>query len=141
MAMSVVKEIIAARRCGFVHCGLSTEGSDSISELATEFGLSGDPKIYCEIDRQAARSLIYLVLEKDLAYGGGAMPRHEANRLTDAFLAQFDMTSRFYTNGTFHEVAAGNGATWSPATDATFDTGVLVLSDALSGCLWVEDED
>jgi hypothetical protein len=30
---------------------------------------------------------------------------------------------------------------WDPATDATFDMGVLVLGAAKSGCLWVEDED
>lgn len=30
---------------------------------------------------------------------------------------------------------------WSPATNATFDMGVLIIGESSSGCLWVEDED
>jgi hypothetical protein len=30
---------------------------------------------------------------------------------------------------------------WTPATDATFDMGVLVIGTTKVGCLWVEDEE
>ena len=36
---------------------------------------------------------------------------------------------------------ASAGPSWSPATDAPFDTGLLVLGESESGCLWVEEED
>ncbi len=52
---------------------------------------------------------------------------------------------RFFTNGTFHEPPEAqrirSGASWTPVTPATFDTGVLVMGPRCSGCLWVEDED
>ncbi len=30
---------------------------------------------------------------------------------------------------------------WMPATDATFDTGILAISSNRCACLWIEDED
>ena len=32
-------------------------------------------------------------------------------------------------------------ASWTPATQATFDIGVLVLGTTKVGCFWVEEED
>jgi len=30
---------------------------------------------------------------------------------------------------------------WTPATDATFDMGLLVIAPNKVGCLWIEEED
>jgi hypothetical protein len=30
---------------------------------------------------------------------------------------------------------------WNPFTDAMFDTGVICVSGAMAGLLWVKDED
>jgi hypothetical protein len=51
--------------------------------------------------------------------------------------------AKFFTNGEFkNEVGAGLVLTgWDPATDATFDTGVIILGATESGCVWVADED
>jgi hypothetical protein len=57
------------------------------------------------------------------------MPEQQAEQLTERFFAQFGAGARFVTNN------------WCPATDATFDGGVLVIGPQRSGCLWVEDED
>ena len=50
---------------------------------------------------------------------------------------------RFLTNGQFrHGAAAGLVLShWDPATDATFDTGLLMLGTGESGCVWVAEED
>jgi hypothetical protein len=143
--MTVVEEIIDARHCGLVRCGLSSNKSPSVSELAAEFGLGSDPGIYREIDEPEARRLIRLVLHQDLAYDAKLMSVEKASELTDGFLEQFGTgETRFYTNGKFYERGTGrwlNSWTWIPATMATFDTGVLVRGATVSGCLWVEDED
>ena len=79
------------------------------------------------------------VLNKDLAYHAEIMPAHEASQLVAQF---FDLccTSgcRFFTNGDF---SVKRSASWTAATEATFDTGVLVVGQDRAGCLWVEDED
>ncbi len=69
-----------------------------------------------------------------------------AEALVHRFFAAFgDADLRFFTNGTFHEAPGErltySGVSWQPATEATFDTGVLVLGPVASGALWVEDED
>jgi hypothetical protein len=144
--MDVADEIIAARNCGVVHCGLSSRASPSLSELAVEFGLAGDSANYKEIDAASARRLLQLVLNQDIAYNAEIMSAARAAELADQFLAQFGTDGvRFYTNGTFHETRgpklAWSDASWNPVTAATFDTGVLVVGPRCSGCLWVEDED
>jgi hypothetical protein len=144
--LAVVDEIIAARDCGVVHCGLSGRASPSVSELAAEFGLASEPACYREIDADSARRLVRLVLNQDMAYNANIIPRDRAVELADRFLAQFGTDDvRYYTNGAFHETRGPKlgapSASWNPVTTATFDTGVLVIGPRCSGCLWVEDED
>jgi hypothetical protein len=146
MAVNVIDEILAARRYGVIHCGTFSRQVLSLAELAREFGLSGDAAHYREIDAASARRLAELVLHVDLAYKMAIMPAARAGELADRFLSQFaNGAVRYFTNGTFHELpgarADWSGTSWDPVTDATFDTGVLVLGPEYSGCLWVEDED
>jgi hypothetical protein len=143
--MGVADDIIAARRCGIVGCGLSSQPSPSLAELAREFGLSDDLSNYREIDGASARHLVGLALSQDLAYNAVVVPATQAVELADRFLAQFGTEGvRFYTNGDFHEVwlpkLSRTGASWNPVTSATFDTGVLIVGPRSCGCLWVEDE-
>lgn len=127
--MSVSDDILAARWVGVVRCGLSSLTTPSIAELAQDFGLRGDEKIYQEVDEATARSTIRLLLHRDMAYEDEVIPLSRAEQLTEEFFAQFGDGSRFYTN---------HG--W-PATEATFDGGILISGPDRSGCLWVEDED
>lgn len=140
--MTIVDDIIAARDCGVVRCGLLTHPSPSVSELASEFGLESDPGIYREITQPDARFLIQSILQQDLAYDSQVMSAESASKLTDSFLEPFKADGTlYYTNGTFYEVPPRRTTTWNPATNATFDTGVLIRGATVSGCLWVEDED
>ena len=144
--MGMAQDIIAARDAGVIRCGLSSLTSPSVSQLAAEFGLAIDPAIYREIDAASARRLLSAILSQDLAYNAEIMPIARATELADLFLDQFPIDgARFYTNGNFHEMQGGrltwSGASWDPATNATFDTGVLIVGRQASGCLWVEDED
>lgn len=144
--MGIADEIISARDCGVVHCGVSAHPAASLVELAVQFGLAADAASYREIDAQSARRLAELLLHYDLAYNAEVMPTARAAELADRFFNQFGANGvRFYSNGTFHEAREGKltwpGVSWNPVTAATFDTGVLVLTPQSAGCLWVEDED
>ena len=147
-------EIIEARRFGKTRCGIvSTQGPSSLPDLAGEFGLAQNPENYHEIDFAAAQRSIQLILHKDLAYGTEIMPVDQAKLMAQKFLSLFGCLrllaepgcGHFFTNGTFHEVAevgpSGRNLMWTPATTATFDTGVLIITHYRSGCIWVEDED
>jgi hypothetical protein len=127
--MAITEDILAARRYGVVHCGVSSLPAPTIAELAREFGLRSDVACYREIDEASARLSVKRLLHRDLAYSAEVMPEHQAEHLTEQFFAQFGAGARFFTNNE------------CPATDATFDEGVLVLGPNRSGCFWVEDED
>jgi hypothetical protein len=145
--MGAVKDIVAERDAGAVRCGLSGMASPSVAEIAREFGLCDDAALYEEIGEIDARRLMRVVLHRDMAYGAEIMSEARATGLADAFVALFDPGTRYFTNGTWYVpsvIAAdgsGHGPEWRSATDATFDTGVIAIGSARSGCFWVEDED
>ena len=91
------------------------------------------------VDRSRADRLLFNVLHKDLAYGSVIMPAARADELARAWLDLFPPQALFFTNGTFHN--GSSGASWSPITHATFDTGVLVVAPDTLGLCWVQDED
>jgi hypothetical protein len=142
--VGVAEEIIAARGA---RCGLVSLASPAVWEVAREFGLREGDLCYKEIDADDARRLICTILRQDLAYNSEQMPLARAEELTEQFLAQFSSDSRYFTNGTWHLPATVRpdgiviGASWDSVTDATFDTGVLVIGPERSGRVWVEDED
>ena len=141
---AVFVQIREARSCGVVHAGRSD--SSILANVLAAFQLRADVELR-EIDRDAAERLLFRILSTDLAYDGDVMPEALARRLTQTVLSDSPADARFYTNGTFHlppAVVDGRTTTvgsWNPATDATFDTGVVALSEAGSWCVWVEDED
>jgi hypothetical protein len=103
------------------------------------FGLSTDLLCYHEIGGSTARAIAVHVLNRDLAYHTEVMPTDDAIELVSLFFELYcGPSGRFFSNGDFSQKPA---ASWMPATEATFDTGVLIVGSARSGCLWVEDED
>jgi hypothetical protein len=140
--MSVCEEIIAARRFGVVHCGLSNVSGPTLTELASEFGLKPEESCYREIDRETARGVVRLVLQQDLAYDHQIISPKRAQELATRFIDQFGQSDvHFFTNGTFKSGPDRSHGEWNPVTEATFDTGVLAIGPHCSGCLWVEEED
>ena len=137
--MDICEEIDNMRDCGFVNCGIIDE-SLTLKELTFKFELFFEPNLYEEISYQQAATLLRKILHRDLAYNAKIMSEAKAEELAIRFLNCFDRESaQFYTNGDFYEVNPRRG--WNPATNATFDTGVIVISNSRVGCLWVEDED
>lgn len=137
--MDICKQIDHLRDCGYVNCGIIDE-SMTLKKLALRFELFFEPNIYKEISRKQAAALLRKILHRDLAYNSKIISQAKAENLATRFLDCFDKQSaKYYTNGDFYEINPKRG--WNPATNATFDTGILVISKSKAGCLWVEDED
>jgi hypothetical protein len=108
----------------------------SVVEAARTFGLADDGAIFRSIGRGEADAIATRILHTDLAYGSKIMPRARAAHLWQRFVETFEgQDVEFATN------AREDACSWMPATNATFDLGVLVMGTTSTGCLWVEDED
>lgn len=116
--------------------------SASVADVARSFGLLDSPECYEEIDAVEAAGVIENVLHWDMAYKTEIMSISLARELSGEFLAAFaGADARFFTNGEWGRSTGALGVGWTPVTSATFDTGVLVVSDQMAGCVWCMDED
>jgi hypothetical protein len=143
MTLEIVSQIVAARG-GDLVVGVQSGAANSVEDAAGEFGLSPSPDTYFEVTAEEARAVLKTVLAFDMAYHCELVPLPEADRLASEFVGEFvDEGASYYTNGTFGKPrkAPGVGPSWAPATNATFDTGVLVLTRERIACAWFMDED
>ncbi len=142
-AGALFSEIRQLRDCGIVHAGVFETGE--LLAVARAFGLREDASIYRDIAEEEARRVLVRILHRDLAYYSELMPQKEAERLSSTFLGLIP-NPRFVTNGRFHDAPILGPrvqvlATWNSAASATFDTGVILVGEKTSACLWIEDED
>jgi hypothetical protein len=110
----------------------------SFDDLATEAGLRRLGSEWHEIDAQHAEAVLTQVLHRDLAYQAEVMPMDRAMSLARALIAHCGTRSKFATNTAD---IPGRLSTWFPASDATFDCGVLIIGDRACAVYWIEDED
>jgi len=77
-----------------------------------------------------------------MAYKGDADTVNIAEELSCDFLKWFGGGVKYFTNAQWPEgdLSVDSIGAWTPATDATFDSGILVLGSQ-SGVYWIEDED
>lgn len=142
--MDEIERIRAARSSGEVIGGSRANFVGSVEMFATAFGLRSEPGTYHAVSAGEATALLESVLHRDMAYACEIVPQEIAADLAKDFMSRFPPGStRFYTNGTYGvpRVDADSGPCWQPATDATFDTGVMALGGLLSACVWFTDED
>ncbi len=139
--MDIYKKIQKAR--GSCIAGEKEATVKSVESAAELFGLSNENGIYNKIERPEAIAVLRTVLHKDMAYSAKIMSSEKAKSLANEFVGKFDDEAVFYTNGEYGKPRSNTnvGPSWSPATDATFDTGVIVLSNGVVGCVWFADED
>jgi hypothetical protein len=144
----------AARSCGVLHLygrerTPEEQPADSramIDGYVTELGFESPGENWCALSRAQALLIAAKVLERDLAYTSEVMPEAVARAFAEEFAAHFDDCAEFFTNATFEDhlarVAPGDSvSSWSPITEATFDTGVIAVDEHRVGLIWVEDED
>lgn len=140
-AESIESRIVAARG-GDLIVGNRTWHGGSVEGAAAEFGLLSSAGIYIEVSALEAESVLRSVLHRDMAYEREIVPLDEAARLAAEFIRQFSFESaKFYTNGEYGRPRINSSVGWTPATEATFDTGVLMVSPNRIACAWFMDED
>ena len=91
-----------------------------------------------EIDCTTAAATLCYTLSHDLAYDSREIPDEDAKELTKDFLGLFDQEPRYFTSG---RIDADGLRSWNPLTNATFDTGIVVVDDLRIGIAWCHDED
>jgi hypothetical protein len=140
----ILAHIVEVRTGGEVVAGRVERCFARAEEAAAEFGLSERADTYTQVAAQEAVAVLANVIHEDMAHGYEFVPLERARELAAAFVSSFPpQTTRYFTNGTFGKPRESQniGASWSPATEATFDTGVLMLSSEATACLWFKDED
>ena len=138
----VLRAIRERRDCGRVHVAIyEIEGERPDANAVMESaGLA--PVAELELTRDDALTATTEVLARDLAHRATIMAREDAEALAASFLDCFGEAARYYTNGELLVAQAlGTSGAWEAATNATFDSGIVVVSPGRAGLLWVEDED
>jgi hypothetical protein len=107
----------------------------AVDDVAIRAGLRPLGDGWQELPPAAARDLLKDVLHRDLAYGMEAMSADQAAQLASAVLGLMPESARWFSN----RIPGDNS--WNPATDATFDAGVVGISTEGAVVIWVEDED
>lgn len=123
--------------------------------FVASLGLTPIGEHWLSRSRSEAKRYICRILEGDMA-GGRMMLPAESSRLATSFLGFFHghydsddygleyFTNGFFTNGDLmDDRRVGWSCGWGGArvTDATFDSGIIVVSPDTMGMIWVEDED
>lgn len=145
----VLKALHAKEAIAFaLHLEIRAQAFAHIDDAAREFGLRPLGDRWRGVDRDTAARVLFALLIEDMAFSSPRMSEEEAKSACDEFLSQFGTDSWFFTNGKWEDgwtksesKGASFGPSWEPATDATFDGGVIVLDRSRSGVLWLEDED
>jgi len=74
-----------------------------------------------------------------MAYGSVLMDEHQAAVFSQKLMTHlFHEKAILYTNSDTGDVQHGGG--W-PATDSTFDAGVIGLNGTCASAIWFQDED
>ena len=145
------REISTARSAGVVHVlvrhAVRPPSADLITWLdsvLSDVGFRPLSGAWREVSRPDAVSVVQNILHRDLAYRAEIMPAWLAAELANRFCELFPESTRYFTNGTWETGPSGQpdqARTWSPLTEATFDAGVIAVTDGFVGVAWAEDED
>jgi hypothetical protein len=139
-----IEDCIIQARGGDLIVGIRVVQGCTLEDAAGHFGLFPERTHYFKIDAAEAQAVLVAVLSREMAYDSDLVPRDEAQVLAAAFVGQFaEESASYYTNGDYGKpkTTPGVGPGWNPVTDATFDTGVLVVSPTRIACAWFMDED
>jgi len=152
LAAELQGRVQCARGAGRVRVALrarveltASDGRDLADALARTAGLRALGTAWRALTPEEARAHVQTILSRDLAYSAELMAVNDAAALADDFLNLAGEGSSHWTNGVWPPAsalrAAGWAGSWTPATAATFDTGVVAVGPEWVALLWIEDED
>ncbi|MBD2595317.1 hypothetical protein H6G74_13390 [Nostoc spongiaeforme FACHB-130] len=123
---------------------LLLDEAENLTEILDLFvrqiGYVGIGDRWQKITQTAAKKIIVFVLTKDLAYSSKIMQIEEAEKISHQVFNLFQLHCNFFTNAEFVNNYSAMIA-WDSLTPATFDTGVIFVTETQMGILWVKDED
>jgi hypothetical protein len=109
-------------------------------DVARTAGVEPLEERWNEVDQKTAARFLSALLHRNLAYHVDVMPEHRAQWLAEQFIAAFGKyNSRFATNSL--DTPGQAPFAWNPATEYTFDAGLVVIGEKGSGLYWLADED
>lgn len=140
------RDIPVERDAGSVRCATTKVwGEPAIGPILSTFGLAAEPGSLQEVPGDKALQVLTAILHQDLAYSCEAMPLARAKELAQNFLSSQESGARFFINADWSQYFAPkqrpSSFAWNGFTKATFDGGVLAISQSFASCVWVEDED
>lgn len=111
-----------------------------IDTLVNQLGYHPLGANWQEINLQTAEKILTFALTKDLAYSTSMMSESEAAKIIVKLINLFPGTPQFFTNLSNINNDSIMSA-WNSLTDATFDTGIVIINKDLCGLIWFQDED
>jgi hypothetical protein len=136
------KRIISERNAGYMRLAYVSHWNEALSEIVNRFGL-GKHEELMQVDRNKAAAILEALLSRDMAYREPLKAAGSARGYAEGLLAEFpEAASTFYTNGFWDEHFESSSFSFSGLIDsATFDGGVIAVTEGMALCIWFEDED
>ncbi len=169
-AVELCRELKQTRDVGITHCKISevepaldgfvkdlqSQFNSDLTLLVDEFikqdGLVPLKNSWFEVNEETATWILECVLSHDLAYSSPLPSQKRARNLTHQLITLVRGSNpgeriRFFTNGkavpgpAMYDLSMKHMMGWNTASNATFDSGVVIVSRNRMGMIWVEDED
>jgi hypothetical protein len=94
--------------------------------------------------REHAVKILTRLIHQGMAYDSEIIPEKEAAQLAEIFISHFGNEARYYSNSPWklNVLSQKNElSSWDPLTEATFDSGIIIVGKSSIGIAWFEDED
>ena len=135
-------DVLQNKFCGNLKLCVYPQLDTSLSQVLSKAGLYSDIEKLVSIHEEGAQEIVKFLLWKDLAYGREIMSKSDAEEYLNLIFSDLvPIDSKFYTNTTWNDYHDSNTFSFSSFTDATFDCGVIAVSDDQVFIFWVQAED
>ncbi|MGR5150122.1 hypothetical protein ACQKP8_26700 [Photobacterium alginatilyticum] len=135
-------DVLLNKFCGNLKLCVYPQLDTSLSQVLSKAGLYSDIEKLVSIHEEGAKEIVKFLLWKDLAYGSEIMSKSDAEEYVNVIFSDLvPSDSKFYTNTTWNDYHDSNTLSFASFTDATFDCGVIAVSDGQVFIFWVQAED
>lgn len=103
-------------------------------------GFNADREL-SEIDEKSAAEVLSWLVGNTMAYDSELMTPERAAAFTAEFMSLVPAPRRWFANGEVSWLPGGRAWAGTPATDFTFDEGVVAVAEGRAWIAWFTDED
>jgi hypothetical protein len=134
-----ISQLLKDRDCGFLKITFIRTYGDSLEAAISRMGFDVRTAELTAIDAVEAEAALAKLFSRDMAYGGKVMDADVARQYASDFLAEYAGTeAKIFTNARWEDDRL---AGWNPATNATFNVLIVIMSTDFALSVLVEDED